>query len=139
MLLLIKSIRGLFSCYNKIMKFKKIDYIIIIFLLIFAFALYGYTQLAKSKGGEVVVKINGEEVGSYPLSQDTTVVIGDDESYNILKIENGKASISEASCPDKLCVKMGEISLNTQSVVCLPNKLIIEIRGGEEADVDSIN
>ncbi|MEY8762249.1 MULTISPECIES: NusG domain II-containing protein [Clostridium] len=49
--------------------------------------------------------------------------------FNIVEVENGRIRISEADCPDKICVKTGWISKPGQSIVCLPHKLIIKIEG----------
>ena len=46
---------------------------------------------------------------------------------NIVKIKNGKAFVSYADCPDKLCMKQGEISDADKTIVCLPNRLTVRI------------
>ena len=57
---------------------------------------------------------------------------------NRLIIENGRAWIAEADCPDGLCVKQGMISQKGQSVICLPHKLVVVIEGGETAKIDAV-
>lgn len=50
---------------------------------------------------------------------------------NVVEIKNGVIYISEATCPDKLCVRQGKRGLdcsNTTPIVCLPNKLIIAVK-----------
>ncbi len=47
--------------------------------------------------------------------------------------------VVDASCPDKLDVKQGSISEVGQMIVCLPNKLVIEIQGEENSEVDKIS
>lgn len=57
--------------------------------------------------------------------------------FNKLVIESGTVRVTEASCKDKLDVKQGEISKIGDMIVCLPNKLLIEIRGNEaEREID---
>jgi hypothetical protein len=62
---------------------------------------------------------------------------------NLLIIQDGEAWVEEASCPDGLCKNMGKISQVGQSVICLPNKVVVEIldKEGEVSgtpDVDVI-
>ena len=49
---------------------------------------------------------------------------------NTVLVEPGRICVSEADCPDQVCVHQGFISDRTVPIVCLPNKLIIEISGG---------
>ncbi len=88
-----------------------------------------------STGDEVRVKVAGEVVETIPLNSDGTYEIaGADGGSNLLVIEDGKAYISEASCPDGLCKGMGAINMEGQSIVCLPNKVVVEIvSDGKEA------
>jgi hypothetical protein len=43
----------------------------------------------------------------------------------------------DADCPDKLCEKQGKISKNGQSIICLPNKIVIKINSDTDTDVDA--
>ena len=84
----------------------------------------------REQGSTVSVKIDGTQIASYPLSENREVPIktGDnDEHINVLVIKDGKASISEADCPDKICVETRAVSYVGETVVCLPHKLVIEI------------
>ena len=46
-------------------------------------------------------------------------------------IRDGKADVTEADCPDKLCVLQGKISRSGQTIICLPNKTMVTIKGGK--------
>lgn len=48
---------------------------------------------------------------------------------NIIMIENGKVSVIDANCPDKICVEHKEIDSVGETIICLPHKLIVEIAG----------
>ena len=54
-------------------------------------------------------------------------VMGENNAYNIILVEQGQISMKEASCPDKLCVHMGKIHNASLPVTCLPNKVVIRI------------
>ena len=52
----------------------------------------------------------------------------------------GAICISEASCPDKICVGQGYISNSLVPITCLPHKLVIELRADNAAsDLDAIS
>ncbi len=122
---------------------KKNDIILIAAILIIAFAvLLGQRLWQKNNTKEsavVVVTIDGEEVGHFALSEDCTHTFTlADGSYNTMVIKDGEVQVSEASCPDKICVLHRPIHYSEDSIICLPNELIITIEGGEEHGVDTI-
>ncbi len=123
--------------------FRKNDiYLIGILLLVFLLILGG-VNLTKKSGTEVVVSIDGVEAYSFPIDEELEFEItGYDGGTNLLIIENGYAYLKEASCPDKLCVHMGKINKEGQSIICLPNRVVVEIRGAgntkSEDDYDTV-
>ena len=87
--------------------------------------------LTRREGGYAVVEIDGSVVSEYPLSNDGEYSLNG--GTNILVIENGKAYVREASCPDGTCIRRGEISYEGEDIICLPNKVRVYIRGiGDE-------
>ena len=89
----------------------------------------------KETGTDAVVTVrtsDGDEV--YPLNKDGVFSLNG--GTNTLVIENGEAWVSEANCPDKVCMGMGKISKNGEFIACLPNQVIIVVEGGEESPVD---
>ena len=96
-----------------------------------------FTQKTVSDGGTAVVTIDGEEYEQFPLDETIVEKIElPDGSYNVLEIKDGKADITEASCPDGICVDHRKVSKTNQTIVCLPNKVIVTIQDGAEAEVD---
>lgn len=112
------------------MKRYRGDILLFILVLVIAFTA-GLLFLNGPLGTTVRVTVDGEVFGEYSLSRDTTIDIC---GTNTLVIEEGMAFLSEADCPDKLCVKMGRIYKKGQTIICLPNKVVVEIMG-EEADI----
>ena len=109
------------------------DLILCGFLLLIGFALAGGFYWGKKTGAVVVVSVGGEYRASYPMDHDLQVELeGINGGRNMLCIANGEACIQEASCPDKLCVHMGKISREGQSIVCLPNQVVIEDRDADD-------
>ncbi len=120
---------------------KKNDLILIAAILVLALvSIAGIRiwQKNNTKNGAVaVVTVDGVRYGAYPLTEDITERIDlADGTYNILVIEDGYADVTEASCPDQICVKHNRIRYSGESIVCLPNKLIVEVEGGEDNGID---
>ena len=53
-------------------------------------------------------------------------------------IENGIAYVTDADCPDQLCVHQKAASKNHESIICLPNKVVVEVDGSEESEFDAV-
>lgn len=83
--------------------------------------------LLSGNGSTVQVRVDGKISASYPLSIDIEADITGAGGTNRLVIHDGEAWIESASCPDGICVRTGRISKNGQSIICLPNKVVVEI------------
>ena len=51
--------------------------------------------------------------------------------YNTVSVEPGRICVSEADCPDKICVHQGWLSQGITPIVCLPHKLMIQLVEGD--------
>ena len=71
-------------------------------------------------GGRAVVSIAGEDVMTLPLDRDAQVVLGEGDHTNTLVIRDGAAAVTQASCPDQVCVRQGRIQYQGETIVCLP-------------------
>ncbi len=108
------------------------DIILIAVLLLISTAVLLITRLGKSGGAALRVTVNGETTAEYSLLKDGEHSLNG--GTNILKIEDGHAYVIYADCPDKLCCHAGKISLTGERIVCLPNKLMIEVIGEDDVD-----
>lgn len=118
---------------KKILSNKKLmaDIILIGTLLIVSLSVFLIINLTKEEGAMAVVTVDGQKVAEYPLSRDGEYSLNG--GTNTLVIEGGKAYVTYASCPDGLCINQGRISMIGERIVCLPNRVMIEIVGeGEE-------
>jgi hypothetical protein len=115
---------------------KKNDWIILLLILIISgitFLVFGifYRQPAAM----VKVTVDGEVYGMYSLKKEQRITINKTNSF---VIKDNEVDMIEGNCPDKICVEHRNISKNTESIVCLPNRIIIEIVGGEAFELDAI-
>lgn len=107
---------------------KKKDFILIACILVIAALCYLWTSKDEA-GDNVVITLDGKEYGVYDLGVDREITVESEYGYNKVIIKDNKVSITEADCPDKYCVKQGETDNGNKSLVCLPHKLVVEIRG----------
>lgn len=117
--------------YNK----KRLLYLSlgILIVILAAISLYIYNI----KYGSPVAQIykDNKLIKTIVLSEDMEpfdfTVRGENGEENIIHGENGRICVSSASCPDKICVNRGYISDGVAPIVCLPNRVIIEIKNAE--------
>lgn len=108
-------------------KLRKADLLLLAAALVFG-AVLAAVLLLRSPGGTVQVRVAGAVTAGYPLDRDASYTItGANGGTNLLVIEDGAARIEEASCSDGVCVHTGRIRRNGQSIVCLPNQVVVEI------------
>ena len=114
-------------------KTRKRDLILIGLLLLISALMVAFVLLRQNSGKWVVVSVDGVQTARYSLEQNGTYSLNG--GTNQLTIRNGAACMSEAECPDHLCVEMGEIRYSGQMIVCLPNRVFVTIEG-VQGDVD---
>ena len=128
-------------------RFGRNDIILISVIVIISVALLLIWKLVYLKGQDtdsdacVEVTIDGRAYGTYPLSKDDTIEIknGDGDITNTLVIKGGVADMTSADCPDHLCVKKKAISKEGESIICLPNKVVVTVKSYTKSDIDSIS
>lgn len=102
------------------------------------FAFKGIQRFAASDRQILKISVDGKVYGEYSLEDKQEIKIGD---TNVCQIEeDGTVSMTEADCPDHLCVKQGKIKEFGESIVCLPNKVVLEIVTDKKTaeEIDSI-
>ena len=84
-----------------------------------------------------VITLDGEVLDEIDLTQVqepySFTVTGKDGLTNTVLVGPGRIRVEKADCPDQICVHQGYISDGSQPIVCLPNRLIIQIQGGGDA------
>ena len=121
---------------------KKGDYIVISLLLTLFIVLSVKinSSYIDTDDKYVSVQVNGEEIKQITISEELkTYPIRTSFGLNVLQIKNKKVKIIEASCPDKIDVKFGEIDKVGQSIICMPNRLIIQIKSNKPNELDVVN
>lgn len=119
------------------------DKLLIVFIILISFSFMGYIQMqAFSKDEKYVsIQVNGEEIKRFIFDSKLvgqTIPIETEYGYNLVEIGDKEVRVIEADCPDKIDVKQGYISNIGETIVCLPNRLVIEIKGIENSSETDI-
>jgi len=113
-------------------KKKRADLILIVSMLAIACILFAFRYFTRSTGAVAAIYVDGRRIAEYSLSEDREILLNSQGGgYNVLVIKNGQADITDADCPDRICVDSPSIKYNGESITCLPNKTQIVIEGGE--------
>ncbi len=59
---------------------------------------------------------------------DETFTVESEHGRNVICVKDGEILVSEASCPDKICIHHGPLKSEHLPIICMPNKLIIELK-----------
>lgn len=105
------------------------DILLIIIFLSFLFF------IPHKKGKNLRVKVKNKRVFLYPLNIDRELKFHGSIGTTRVIIKNGAAKIQKAPCPLKLCEKRGWISNQGEQIICIPNKIMLEIEG---SNIDGI-
>lgn len=107
---------------------KKKEVIFILSILLAALLLWGGMFLMrKGDYASIRITVDGEEYGTYSLAEDAVISI---HGTNVCEIKDCEVKMIKADCPDHLCMKQKAITNAGGTIVCLPNKVVIE---GEKA------
>ncbi|MDU3137340.1 MAG: NusG domain II-containing protein [Anaerococcus prevotii] len=118
------------------MKIKKGDIYVIGFLLIFslAFAFAISNMTSREKGNVLVIEQDSKVIKEVPLDKDDEFRIEYGGHFNIVKIKDGKAYVSDADCNDQICVHMAPIHDVGETIICLPHRLFMEVYSTDDAN-----
>ena len=104
----------------------------------------GAQLLFRSRGGEVVVAVNGETVATLPLDKDAELVLSPGNGFdaacdhtNTVNIRDGRVCVVAANCRDHICESQGWIEYDGESIICLPHRLVVSVSGGEASGMDA--
>jgi hypothetical protein len=124
---------------------KKADVVIIVILLVLAIGGYGVSRLLlnhKYTNKYVVISVGGKLYQKVLVKDNKftkTIKIKTALGTNVVDILKGGAEMQDASCHDKICIKEGFKDKPGDTIICLPNKLVVEIKGEDKAETDEVS
>ena len=124
------------AAHRRFYRLSVADVVLIAFLLV-APALLLFA-LARPRSDRTVANIYlaGQLLGTVPLDRDTIVSL--DGAGVRIEFKSGRVRVEQSDCPNQLCVRTGWISRPGRSIICVPNEVLVELRGaGAGYDAES--
>jgi len=117
------------------------DYILIIGLILIPiiFILISGVTNNNIKGDRVYIEVNNKVYGNYSLYENKEIHIQEDSIDNLIVIKDGYVYMKEANCKNQVCVLHKPINKVGQQIVCLPNKVVVEIKSDDVSDIDALS
>lgn len=103
------------------------DFVLILAVIIVALICLLFMKVNAGNGRKVKVMADGKVVHEMSIAVDEEYTVIQDDKTNTVIVENGKVRVEDASCPDKICEKHIPISMNGETIICLPNKVVVEV------------
>lgn len=112
--------------------FGLLDAVVIVVVLLSGAAALPWVQAGHPS--TVVVIRDSRVVAEYPLSSSVDTDIDGAVGHVHLRVDSGAAWLSRSSCPRQICVGTGRISHVGQQIVCVPNRIVIEVRSPSDKE-----
>lgn len=121
-------------------KFLKNDLILIFSIIVISLLSVTIILITSKQGNYVTIEQNGTITAVLQINknQKYNIYNENNEIENTILIENGQVSMIYANCPDKICEKHKAIKNNNESIICLPNKVIVTVTNNLENEVDGV-
>ncbi len=120
--------------YSKLLHMdKKTKIWIAVLLLVVLLGLLGFFALSRLGGGTIaVITVDGQEYKRIDLSRVTEsydIEIDTKYGHNTVHVEPGRIAVTQANCPDGICVAQGAIDRGGVPIICMPHRLVVKIEG----------
>ena len=133
--------------FQKLKKFRYLtsdmltlpDKILIAGLVILTLLSFPVIKHFHREGRRVVIEADGGVVGNFSLEKEQVIPVDGKLGTTRVEIADGQVRVLDSPCPYKLCVKSGPISRSGETLICLPNRVVIRIGGGDGPSVDAVS
>ncbi len=115
---------------------KRRDAILFLVLMILGAGSFILIKNNLKPGNEAEVYVDGSLVQTIDMTRDDIYLFDTLYGTNTVVVEGGEIRVSEADCPDKICMNMGGVSRSGETITCLPHKLVIEVHNDKKNDYD---
>ena len=116
---------------------KKLDFIVILCVIILSFLILFSNNSFNEY--DILIYVDGDlyEKISYNHLLNENIEINSEFGKNVIRIDKDGVCVLESSCKDKLDINAGYINKAGQSIICLPNRVVIKLEAKGEYDVVS--
>ena len=107
-------------------KFCLGDFIILLFVLLLAVSLFFWFRPAGAASC-ATISVDGQVISQISLPCFDTITL---DNGVTIRFDGMRACIESSDCPDHTCVKNGWLDQAGQSSICLPNRTVLKMDGG---------
>ncbi|MEF2674808.1 MAG: NusG domain II-containing protein [Eubacteriales bacterium] len=118
--------------------FTKADLILMAAIVIIGLGISIFLAAGSHQGNKVEITKDGKLWGTYSLDGEHKITIRDGKELNVVKISGGKVTMESANCKNQVCVHHSPVYRTGESIVCLPHKIVVSIKG-EDNEYDTIS
>jgi len=117
-------------------KLKIGDYAIV--LIVGALIIFLFSRFFFNKSRESRVEVTGKTFQKYyDINENRVINVEGPLGTTTVIIEGGEVRVEDSPCREKICIKMGRKKRVGEQIICVPNRVIVEITGESES-VDGI-
>ena len=100
-------------------------------------AVFFYGGLGRSGPTQAVITHGGTEVARLALAEDQAFTVEGDYHLTVT-VSGGTVAVTHSDCPTRDCVRTGTISRTGQSIICLPEQVVVKLVGGSSDGPDLV-
>lgn len=121
-------------------KTSKFDIFLIALILFFSIASVlrvTYSRIKQSAQARTALIYEKDKlIEEVPLKGERIITLAAGQMQ--IEVKGGKIRVRKADCPQHICMNMGWIEYAGQSIVCVPNKVVIEIKSAGPPLLDAV-
>jgi len=110
------------------------DIILIAGLLVVAIVGLSVVRFRTGGTSEVVISVDGEEAIRVPLSEDHLFSVDGTLGKTEIEIKDKRVRVVDSPCKRKICVQSGWIDRPYQTIICVPNRVVINLQSSKDRD-----
>ena len=112
------------------MKKKYTGAVIIAIIIIICLAWIFLQDKSAVSGNIAEIRVDNGGVQTQKKKKNTKITVqGKNNITLVVIVDNNSVYVESSECPDKICVNKGKISKENETIVCLPARTIIEVKG----------
>jgi hypothetical protein len=116
--------------------FKIGDYLLL--LVVVGLIVFLFSRLLFNKSRHSRVQVTGRNFQKYyDIDEDRIIEVEGPLGVTRIIFEDGEVRVEDSPCREKICIKMGKKKRIGDQIICVPNRVIVEITGENET-VDGI-
>jgi len=105
------------------------DTILVTMLIFFGITSIFVININRLPGEMCSVEVSGKMIHHLKLSKNQNLSVVGPRGKTLIQIKDNKVRVTHSACPEKICARTGWINKTNQIIVCVPNKVVIQIDG----------